>query len=316
MSLPNEKPDLEDSINVTETHGRLAREAAAAAREKRIADNGSDPISLWLISACGLVLLVAGGILGGAGKLFSYGAVFKEGYVRTPAPGTAETGPVPKEALAAYMSRGAKIYSVKCNGCHMSDAKGDGANFPSLVGSTWATGETERFAMIILNGLHGPMSTGKTYGGAGGMAAQGAGLSPADLAGIMTYVRNNFGNSVGDVVTVDMAKAAMEISAKRPKAGQQVTADELAEHVKNLPGEPLDFHQALLGQLDGMAGVFGGLYVVVETAEVEVASDHALSEAGPEVAPGARVDDKTNAFLLQIRTIEGVKLGNSADMGV
>jgi mono/diheme cytochrome c family protein len=241
MSLPNQKPDLEDSINVTETHGRLAREAAACAREKRIADNGSEPISLWLISACGVVLLVAGGILGGAGKLFNYDAVFKDGYVRTPPPGAAESGPVPKEALAAYMTRGAKIYSVKCNGCHMSDAKGDGANFPSLVGSAWATGETERFAMIILNGLQGPMSTGKTYGGAGGMAAQGAGLSPEDLAGIMTYVRNNFGNSVGDVVTVDMAKAAMEISAKRAKSGQQVTADELtADHMKNLPGEPLD----------------------------------------------------------------------------
>jgi mono/diheme cytochrome c family protein len=241
MSLPNQKPDLEDSINVTETHGRLAREAAAAAREKRIADNGTEPISLWLISACGVVLLVAGGILGSAGKLFSYDVVFKEGYVRTPPPGAAETGPVPKEALAAYMTRGAKIYSVKCNGCHMSDAKGDGANFPSLVGSAWATGETERFAMIILNGLQGPMSTGKTYGGAGGMAAQGAGLSPEDLAGIMTYVRNNFGNSVGDVVTVEMAKAAMEISAKRTKTGQQVTAAELtADHVKNLPGEPLD----------------------------------------------------------------------------
>lgn len=241
MSLPNQKPDLEDSINVTETHGRLAREAAACVREKRIAENGSEPISLWLIAACGVVLLVVGGILGGAGKLFSYGAFFKEGYVRTPPPGAADTGPVPKEALAAYMTRGAKIYSVKCNGCHMSDAKGDGANFPSLVGSAWATGETERFAMIILNGLHGPMSTGKTYSGAGGMPAQGVGLSPEDLAGVMTYVRNNFGNSVGDVVTVDMAKAAMETSSKRATAGQQVTAEELtADHVKNLPGEPLD----------------------------------------------------------------------------
>lgn len=241
MSLPNQKPDLEDSINVTETHGRLAREAAAAVREKRIAENGSEPISLWLISACGLVLLVAGAILGHAGNLFSYGSVFKDGYVRTPPPGSAETGPAPKEALAAYMTRGAKIYSVKCNGCHMSDAKGDGANYPALAGSAWVKGETERFAMIILNGIHGPMSTGKTYGGAGGMPAQGVGLSPEDLAGLMTYVRNNFGNTVGDVVTVDMAKAAIDISSKRAKAGQQVTAEELtADHVKNLPGEPLD----------------------------------------------------------------------------
>jgi mono/diheme cytochrome c family protein len=241
MSLPNQKPDLEDSINVTETHGRLAREAAAAVREKRIAKNGSEPISLWLISACGLVLLVAGGILGNAGNLFSYGSVFKDGYVRTPPPGAAESGPAPKEALAAYSTRGAKIYSVKCNGCHMSDAKGDGANYPALAGSAWVNGETERFAMIIINGLHGPMSTGKTYGGAGGMPAQGAGLSPEDLAGLMTYLRNNFGNTVGDVVTVDMAKAAIDISSKRSKAGEQVTSEELtAEHVKNLPGEPLD----------------------------------------------------------------------------
>ncbi len=241
MSPPTQKPDLEDSINVTEVHGRVAREAAAAAREKRIASNGSEPISLWVLSACGVVLLIAGGILGGAGKLFNYTAVFQEGYVRTPPPGAVETGPQPKEALAAFMTRGSKIYSVKCNGCHGADAKGDGANFPSLVGSAWVNGETERFAMIILNGLQGPMSTGKTYGGAGGMAAQGAGLSPEDLAGIMTYVRNNFGNSTGDVVTVEMAKAAMEISDKRAKAGQQVTAEELtADHLKALPGDALD----------------------------------------------------------------------------
>ena len=55
MSSPNQKPDLEDSINVTEAHGRVVREAAACAREKRIANNGSEPISLWVIAACGVV---------------------------------------------------------------------------------------------------------------------------------------------------------------------------------------------------------------------------------------------------------------------
>jgi mono/diheme cytochrome c family protein len=241
MSSPDSKPDLEESINVSQAHDRLEREAAACAREKRIADNGSEPISLWLIGVCGFVFLVAGGILGSAGGIFDYGAVFREGYVRTPPPGVEDSGPVPKEALAAFMTRGSKIYSVKCNGCHGSDAKGDGANFPSLAGSAWVTGDTDRLAMIILNGLVGPISTGKTYGGAGGMAAQGAGLSPEDLAGIMTYVRNNFGNATGDVVSVEMAKAAMEISAARTKAGQQVTKEELnAEHAKSLPGDPLD----------------------------------------------------------------------------
>jgi mono/diheme cytochrome c family protein len=238
MSLPNQTPDLEDSINVTEAHGRVVREAAACAREKRIVDNGIEPISLWAFVACGVVLLVAGGILGSGGRLFSYGSVFRDGYVRTPAPGAGDTGPVPKEALAAYMAKGSKIYSAKCNGCHGSDAKGNGSTFPSLVGSTWVTGETERFAMIILNGLEGPVSDGKTYGV---MPPQGIGMAAEDLAGIMTYVRNNFGNATGDVVTIDMAKAALEISAARKNAGKSETAAELtADHVKALPGEVLD----------------------------------------------------------------------------
>lgn len=239
MSSPTQQPDLEDSINVTEAHGRLVREAAAAVREKPIAAAGSEPITLWILAACGVVAVVAGGILGAAGKLFSYDSTFREGYVRTPAPGAAQTGPEPKEALAAYMAKGAKIYSAKCNGCHGADAKGDGANFPSLVGSEWATGETERLAMIILNGLQGPTSTGKAFGA--GMAPQGAGLTPADLAGVMTYVRNNFGNSTGDVVTIEMAEAGMKISEGRAKAGQQVTGEELtADHLKALPGALLD----------------------------------------------------------------------------
>jgi mono/diheme cytochrome c family protein len=136
------------------------------------------------------------------------------------------------------MKKGEKIYSAKCNGCHGPDAKGNGSTFPSLVGSAWANGETERFAMIILNGLEGPVSDGKTYGV---MPTQGIGMSPEELAGIMTYVRNNFGNTKGDVITVEMAKAAMEISAARKNAGKSVTGAELtADHVKALPGAVLD----------------------------------------------------------------------------
>ena len=57
----------------------------------------------------------------------------------------------------------------------------------------------------------------------------------------MTYVRNNFGNATGDVVTTDMAKAALDASAARKDAGKSVNAAELAaDHTKQLPGAPLD----------------------------------------------------------------------------
>jgi mono/diheme cytochrome c family protein len=238
MSSPNQKPDLEESINVAEAHGRVVREAAACVREKRIANNGSEPISLGILAAIGVVAIIGGGILGGSGRLFAYGSTFREGYVRTPAPGAAEQGPQPKEALAAYMKKGEKIYTAKCNGCHGSDAKGNGSTYPSLVGSPWVNGETERFAMIILNGLEGPVSNGTTYGL---MPPQGIGMTAEELAGIMTYVRNNFGNTKGDVITVEMAKAALEISAARKNVGKATTGAELtAEHLKDLPGTALD----------------------------------------------------------------------------
>ena len=238
MSQPSKKPDLEDSINVTEAHSRVVREAAAAAREKRMADTGIAPVSLWAFVACGIVLLIAGGILGSGGRLFAYGTTFREGYVRNPAPGVAEAGAVPKEALVAYAAKGAKIYSAKCNGCHGADGKGNGSTFPSLAGSTWVTGETELLAMIILNGIQGPISNGKTYGV---MPPQGIGMNPEDLAGVMTYLRNNFGNSVGDVTTNEMAKAALETSGARPNVGQNVDAAELtASHTKALSGNPMD----------------------------------------------------------------------------
>lgn len=237
MSSPSQKPDLEETINVAEAHERVDREVAAAAREKRIDDQGSEPITLWVLAVCGLVAVIAGGILGAGGKLFAYGNLFRDSYVRAVAPGEGDSGPMPKAALDAFMAKGSKIYSAKCNGCHQGDAKGNN-NYPSLVGSEWVTGETERLAMIILNGLSGPTSTGKSY--PGGMPAQ-LGLSATDLATVMTYVRNNFGNSTGDVVTVEMAEAALEISGNRKKVGQQTTGEELAaNHAKPLPGEPLD----------------------------------------------------------------------------
>lgn len=238
MSSSQQKPDLEDSINVTEAHGKVVREAAAAAREKKIANNGVEPITLWVLAACGVVFLIAGGILGAGGSLFAYDLTFQEGYVRKAAPGMEDTGPDYKPALEAYMAKGSKIYSSKCNGCHGSGGQGDGANYPTLVGSDWVMGDTDLFAMIILNGLEGPTSTGKTYGV---MPAQGIGLTPVDLAGVMTYVRNSFGNASGEVVTVEMAEAAMKISEARANAGKAVNGTELAaDHAKALPGDPLD----------------------------------------------------------------------------
>lgn len=235
------RPDLEESTNVTVSHARIARDAAAVSREHRVREDGKESMPHSIIVIVGLVFFVAGGVFMSAkDNLFSYRSTIRPGYVREEAPGGGEAKLTPIAAVDAYSKKGQKIYSAKCNGCHGADAKGDGANYPSLVGSKWVLGSPERFSMVILNGLQGPTSSGKVYG-AGVMPSQAAGMSAEDLAAVMTFLRNNNGNSTGDVVTVEMAKHAMEISAKRAKAGAPVTADELtAEHDKVLPGAALD----------------------------------------------------------------------------
>lgn len=238
MPLSDPTPDLDESINVTKAHDRIVREASAAAREKRIADNGREPTALWIIVVCGVVAMIAGAVLGDAGKLFAYSTTFRPDYIREAADGMDDSGPAPRAALAAFSARGARIYSAKCQGCHGPDGRGDGANYPSLAGSEWVTGETQKLAMIILNGMQGPISNGKTYGV---MPAQAAGMTNEDLAGVMTYVRNNFGNETADVVTIDMAKTAFEVSKGRSAPGAPVDAEEIrAAHATMLPGDPLD----------------------------------------------------------------------------
>lgn len=248
MSEPTKKPHSEDpppngTIPPNVALSRLAHEAAASAREKTIPPMGQAPIALWLLVGVTFIGTVAGVILSrSCGQMFDYQSSFQENYKRTSPKGPGTGGPAPKEALAAYSAKGAKLFSAKCSGCHGPDGKGDGTNYPSLAGSAFAIGESERLEMIILNGLTGPTSNGKTFG-AGLMPPQGAGMTQEDLAVLMTYVRNGLGNKTGDIITPEMAKAGMDASLARKNAGQPVTAAELnAVHKKPLPGVIMDPH--------------------------------------------------------------------------
>jgi mono/diheme cytochrome c family protein len=235
-----QRPDLDDSTNVTATHARVTLDGAAAAREKRLRENGLEPISLTVLIACAVVLLVGGAVLGrGGSSLLSYSETVRPGYQRQPSPDAGALVAPPIPALEAYVRKGNKLYSVKCAGCHGADGRGGGV-YPPLAGAEWVMDHSEQTAMVILNGVMGEISVaGKTYNGA--MPAQGAGMSEDDLATVMTYIRNSFGNASGDIITPEMAKTAMAISASRAKAGQPLTAAELtAEHAKNLEGTPMD----------------------------------------------------------------------------
>ncbi len=229
MSAPfTQKPDLNDNTNVV-------KDAYAAQRENHMLTEGAKPISLWvMIAALPIIVLIAGSVIGSS--LFDYNNVVKKGYVRKgDGSGGAAAKPVP--AMDAYQKIGGKIFKSVCFACHGLDGKGTN-DTPPLSGSEWVNGSSLRPAMIILNGCQGPISVaGKTYSSL--MPPQNAGLGPKELAGILNYVRNNFGNKNEKLITMEMAQDALDTSKARN--GEHMTAEELnAKFKRELKGTELD----------------------------------------------------------------------------
>lgn len=237
------RPDLDDSINVAEAHASLNDEGAAVSREKSLRENGMEPVSLWMMFACGLVLLVGGSVLGKSG-LFNYD-LFPEEYTRAENPnGPAEVLP-PIDYGSLAVREGAKVYG-KCVGCHGGDGAGS-ALIPPLAGSEWVTGDTEVLSQIILNGLKGEIIVaGKPYNN--NMPSMREGLGGAkELAFLMTYLRSSFGNSAAPV-SIEQAATAFEVADQTN--GQVDVATLQASHAKMLVGADISpdtlFDQELL----------------------------------------------------------------------
>tara|TARA_R100000306_G_scaffold33412_1_gene34790 strand:+ start:56117 stop:57265 length:1149 start_codon:yes stop_codon:yes gene_type:complete len=87
------------------------------------------------------------------------------------------------------MAQGAEIYTRNCVACHQGNGQGMPPAFPAITGSAKATGDIGITMDTLVNGVPGTA-----------MAAYGRQLNPIELASIITYVRNAFGNQTGDMV--------------------------------------------------------------------------------------------------------------------
>ncbi len=93
-------------------------------------------------------------------------------------------------------TRGEKVYAANCVACHQATGMGVPPTFPALSGSKVAAGPKDAQLALVLNGK------------AGTAMAPFKHLSDADLAGVITYTRNSWGNKVGDMATPAEVKAA------------------------------------------------------------------------------------------------------------
>ena len=110
--------------------------------------------------------------------------------------------PVPAELLA-----GKRVYDRYCVQCHMNTGMGAPGMNPPLADVEYVTGDKQRLINIILNGMSEPVEIkGETYNNA---MAPHSFLSDQQIADVLTYIRNTFGNK-SEAVTPE------EVAAVRP----------------------------------------------------------------------------------------------------
>ena len=98
-------------------------------------------------------------------------------------------------SLDELKNRGEKVYAANCVACHQASGKGVPGAFPALEGSKIVNGPPEGQIDIVLNGKPGTaMPSWKS-------------LSDADIASVITYTRNSFGNHAGDVMPAQVKAA-------------------------------------------------------------------------------------------------------------
>ncbi|NQW99829.1 c-type cytochrome [bacterium] len=121
----------------------------------------------------------------------------------------------------AVMAAG-KVSFMLCGACHGQNGEG-GAVAPPLAGSEWVTGPISNLIRIQLRGLQGAITVaGKEYNMPGGMAALSY-QTDEQIASVLTYIRNSFGNKASAVKPAQVAALRSEVG--KP----QVTAAELTK---------------------------------------------------------------------------------------
>ncbi len=136
-----------------------------------------------------------------------------------------------KGAELEVFAKGKKIYETEgyCITCHQEGGTGlQKAGYPTLVGQEWVLGDEERLIKLALHGLYGPMNImGNHYEGQVPMMAFKGLLKDDEIAAVLTYARNAFGNKAS-VINPELVKQVRE--ATKDRNGFYTPEELLKEH--------------------------------------------------------------------------------------
>jgi mono/diheme cytochrome c family protein len=226
MSAPSPFPNP-DSNDLDRLH-------SAVKREKNDMEPGREPAPMWVIFLFMIVAIIAGGQLGpmAGGYSFNVSNPFASTKALDPRGGD-NGGAQAMDPFQTAMKKGASGYAV-CGGCHQGNGLGLAGQYPPLAGSEWVLGGTERLVRVVQHGLTGQITVkGQNYNFPGGMQGFGAAMSAGDLANVLTYIRNTWGNEA-PMITKEMIEKVRE---EEKHTGQWTSAGLEPFKDKNIPGD-------------------------------------------------------------------------------
>jgi cytochrome c oxidase subunit 2 len=116
--------------------------------------------------------------------------------VAAAAPAAPAEDPNKKWTLDELKASGEKVFTANCAACHQATGKGMPPAFPPLDGSKVVNGPKAAQLALVLNGKQGTAM------------ASFARLSDTELASVVTYTRNSWGNKTGEAIQPADVKAA------------------------------------------------------------------------------------------------------------
>lgn len=162
----------------------------------------------WPAIVGALVLLMWGGLYIGTYSGGFGGDVFNEGANYKP------TASAPVDPAKAQITLGQKLFSANCALCHQSSGLGQAGVYPPLAGSEWVIGDSpKRLQQILLHGISGTIHVkGGIYNN--NMPAWNAAFTDKQIAAILTYVRQEWGNNAPPITEAEMAEARKETASR------------------------------------------------------------------------------------------------------
>ncbi|WP_256737462.1 c-type cytochrome [Pseudomonas sp. dw_358] len=126
-------------------------------------------------------------------------------------PGSSATKPQPLTATEQTMKQGANVYSANCSACHNSDGKGINQLAAGLGNNPAVQAVNAQSLMTtVLNGGRGAVTHDNPTSGA--MPSFAWKLSDQQVASVLTYIRNSWGNAAPAVKVEDVAKTRKDLS--------------------------------------------------------------------------------------------------------